>query len=165
MLPGAKRGAGVEEIEALYRSGYPRFLRVAVAITGSEPAGGDAVQDAFVLALRRRGSFRRDGSLESWLWTILVNAARASLRKRSTDGPLVDELRADASQEVDPFRLVRSAVAALPERQRLILFLRYYADLDYQTIADTVGVASGTVGATLNAAHEALRGQLEAVTI
>jgi DNA-directed RNA polymerase specialized sigma24 family protein len=56
---------------------------------------------------------------------------------------------------------VRAAVAALPERQRLTLFLRYYADLDYDAIAATVGVAPGTVGATLNAAHAALRSSLK----
>jgi RNA polymerase sigma-70 factor (ECF subfamily) len=164
MLPRARRGAGVEEIEALYRSAYPRFLRVAAAITGSESAGSDAVQDAFVSALRRRGSFRRDGSLESWVWTIVVNAARVSLRKRPAGEAFLGEPRGDASPEADPSGQVRAAVAALPERQRLILFLRYYADLDYRTIADAVGVAPGTVGATLNAAHEALRGLLEEVT-
>ena len=44
-----------------------------------------------------------------------------------------------------------------------MLFLRYYADLDYATIADTLGIAAGTVAATLNAAHQALRRQLEEV--
>jgi RNA polymerase sigma factor (sigma-70 family) len=49
----------------------------------------------------------------------------------------------------------------LPERQRLALFLRYYADFDYQAIAETLGVSTGTVGAMLNAAHTALRRSLE----
>jgi len=48
-------------------------------------------------------------------------------------------------------------VAALPERQRLMVFLRYYADLDYRAIATALGVKTGTVSATLNAAHAALR--------
>jgi DNA-directed RNA polymerase specialized sigma24 family protein len=43
------------------------------------------------------------------------------------------------------------------KRQRLALFLRYYADLDYASIAAALGVAEGTVGTTLNAAHAALR--------
>jgi DNA-directed RNA polymerase specialized sigma24 family protein len=49
----------------------------------------------------------------------------------------------------------------LPERQRLVLFLRYYADLDYHTIATALEIADGTVAATLNAAHTTLRKQLE----
>jgi RNA polymerase sigma factor (sigma-70 family) len=56
---------------------------------------------------------------------------------------------------------MRALIASLPERQRLALFLRYYADLDYESIASTLGITSGTVGATLNAAHAALRSTLE----
>jgi RNA polymerase sigma factor (sigma-70 family) len=58
---------------------------------------------------------------------------------------------------------VRVALAALPERQRLVLFLRYYADLDYATIAATLEIAEGTVAATLSSARAALRESLEEV--
>ena len=44
-----------------------------------------------------------------------------------------------------------------------MLFLRYYADLDYHSIADALGIAAGTVGAALNAAHAALLRQLQEV--
>jgi RNA polymerase sigma factor (sigma-70 family) len=56
---------------------------------------------------------------------------------------------------------VRAAVAGLPERQRLAVYLRYYADLDYDAIATALEVKPGTVAATLNAAHARLRGRLE----
>jgi DNA-directed RNA polymerase specialized sigma24 family protein len=52
-------------------------------------------------------------------------------------------------------------VAALPDRQRLAVFLRYYADLDYASIADTLGVKAGTVAAALSAAHDNLRKTLQ----
>jgi RNA polymerase sigma factor (sigma-70 family) len=58
---------------------------------------------------------------------------------------------------------VRALIAALPERQRLTLFLRYYADLDYATIAQALDVKPGTVAATLNAARERLAAQLQEV--
>jgi RNA polymerase sigma factor (sigma-70 family) len=51
-------------------------------------------------------------------------------------------------------------LAALPERQRLVIFLRYYADLDYTMIAAALGISTGTVGSTLNSAHQTLRRQL-----
>jgi RNA polymerase sigma factor (sigma-70 family) len=56
---------------------------------------------------------------------------------------------------------LRAVVAALPERQRLVLFLRYYADLEYESIAAAMEVAPGTVGATLSQAHANLRRRLE----
>ena len=43
------------------------------------------------------------------------------------------------------------------ERQREVLFLRYYADLDYATIAAALGISAGTVGATLSTARGVLR--------
>ena len=52
---------------------------------------------------------------------------------------------------------VRAWVAALPERQRLAVFLRYFADLDYQSIAVALEVEVGTVSAMLATAHAALR--------
>jgi RNA polymerase sigma factor (sigma-70 family) len=48
----------------------------------------------------------------------------------------------------------------LTERQREVLFLHYYADLDYGTIAQALGISAGTVGATLSAARQTLRGAL-----
>ena len=54
-----------------------------------------------------------------------------------------------------------AAIRRLPERQRLTLFLRYYADLDYAAIADVLGVSPGTVGASLHAAHNALEARLQ----
>jgi RNA polymerase sigma-70 factor (ECF subfamily) len=48
----------------------------------------------------------------------------------------------------------------LSERQREVLFLHYYADLDYSTIAQALDISSGTVGATLSAARQTLRGAL-----
>jgi RNA polymerase sigma factor (sigma-70 family) len=58
---------------------------------------------------------------------------------------------------------VRAWVAALPQRQRLVVYLRYYADLDYRAIAEALDVEVGTVSATLSSAHQALRRSLEEV--
>jgi RNA polymerase sigma factor (sigma-70 family) len=55
---------------------------------------------------------------------------------------------------------VRAALGAWSERQRVVLFLRYYADLDYRGIADALGISIGTVGAALNKAHAALRASM-----
>jgi RNA polymerase sigma factor (sigma-70 family) len=71
------------------------------------------------------------------------------------------EPTSDGEQSEDD--ALRAALAALPERQRLAAFLRYYADLDYEDIAAVLGITPGTVGATLNAAHAGLRRSLEEV--
>lgn len=70
------------EIDALHRTSFPAFLRTATAILGDADAARDAVQDAFATAVRRRGDFRGEGSLEGWVWRILVNTARSGRRAR-----------------------------------------------------------------------------------
>jgi RNA polymerase sigma-70 factor (ECF subfamily) len=155
------KGADLEEIEALYRARFQAFIRTAAAICGDLEAGQDAVQDAFAAAVRERAGFRREGTLEAWIWPIVVNKARDRTRRRSETSLREPELSSDGRiSENDALRL---ALAALPERQRLATFLRYYADLDYGGIAEVLGIATGTVGATLNAAHAALRRSLEEV--
>lgn len=151
------RGATVAELERVYRANFLRFVRVTTAIAGDEESGADAVHDAFVQAVRNRRSYRGDGPLEAWLWRMVVNAAKKQTG-RAGRIEIGEPLAAQDNGFGDP---VRSLVAALPERQRLTLFLRYYADLDYESIAATLGVTTGTVGATLNAAHAALRGSLK----
>ena len=58
MADMAARGATVEALESLYRADLPRFVRAAAAIVGDEGAGRDAVQEAFVQAVRKRASFK-----------------------------------------------------------------------------------------------------------
>jgi RNA polymerase sigma factor (sigma-70 family) len=165
MHRSAASGATRAELEAVYREHYPSFLRVATAVSGSTESGRDAVHDAFVSLIRSRKKFRRDGQLEAWAWTAVVNAARKQARRRS-NLPLAEDYRARGTTpngDGDPLGAVRAAISRLPERQRLALFLRYYADLDYATIAETLGTAPGTVAAALHTAHETLKKTLQEV--
>jgi RNA polymerase sigma-70 factor (ECF subfamily) len=149
----------VGEIEQIYRSEYRRFVRVALAVLRDEDRAVDAVQDAFASAIQRRRSFRREGSLEAWIWRMVVNSALKELAKpRSLS--LVERDAAGAPAEP---QTLSQHISRLPERQRLALFLRYYADLDYESIAAALDVSVGTVGATLNAARGSLRRVLQEV--
>jgi RNA polymerase sigma-70 factor (ECF subfamily) len=165
MKPHQERaGAGLDAIEAVYRAALPEFRRVAAAIVHDRELARDAVQEAFAAAVRRRGGFRGDGPLEAWLWRIVINTARDQLRKANRAGRLPDEppARPNGGPETGTDR-VRAALALLPERQRLVLFLHYYADLDYATIAGALEISPGTVGATLHSARAAVRDRLEAM--
>jgi RNA polymerase sigma factor (sigma-70 family) len=150
------------EIEWLYRSRLVQFVRVARAIVSDEQLALDAVQEAFTRAVEKRRTFRRSGSIDAWVWRIVVNEARKRTARRGQHVVEDASLPNDAKAPVDVE--VRAAVAALPERQRLAVFLRYYADLDYAAIAVVLGVERGTVSATLSAAHRNLaKGLQEAV--
>lgn len=148
----------------MYRSGFGTFARIAATVTGDAEAAGDAVQDAFATAVRKRKSFRGDGPLEAWVWRIVLNSARSQARRRPPNAPGDGPLQSSNGHGPDGEEAeLRTALVLLPERQRLAVFLRYYADLDYDAIAVALGVKPGTVAATLHAAHATLRRRLEEV--
>ena len=119
------------------------------------------MQEAFATAVRKRRSFRGEGPLEAWVWRIVLNAARSDAR-RTVPAVVYDE-PASLNGRPEGDVALRAALAVLPERQRTAVFLRYYADLDYAAIGEALGITTGTVAATLNAAHAALRTRLEEV--
>jgi RNA polymerase sigma-70 factor (ECF subfamily) len=156
------RKSARRELEALYERRFADFTRVASVIVGGEAQAIDVVQETFARALSSIDSYTAQGPLEAWVWRILINAARSQVRRR--EPPLADVAEIEAMNgHVDDASRVRAWVAALPERQRLVVFLRYYADLDYRSIAAALEVEVGTVSATLSAAHTALRRMVKEV--
>jgi RNA polymerase sigma factor (sigma-70 family) len=155
-----RKGATPGQLEALYRRRFEHFARVASAICGDLDRGRDAVQTAFTTAVRERRSFRGSGTVEAWVWRIVVNEARRIAREPHVES-LEGSIQRTANGRGEDALGIGAWIAALPERQREALFLRYYADLEYRAIADVLGVEVGTVSATLSAAHKTLRKRLE----
>jgi RNA polymerase sigma-70 factor (ECF subfamily) len=119
-------------LETLYRGSLPRYVRAAAAIVGDEGLGADAVQDAFVRAVRERRAFRGQVPLEAWVWRIVINSA-IDARTRNRRHQQLEQQAHDVPAEnghPETDATMRAWVAALPERQRLAVFLRYFADLD-----------------------------------
>ena len=163
-MSGAEDGdASLRSLEGLYRQRYRRFLRLALAIVGSREAAADVVQEAFARAIRSRHEFRGEGSLEAWVWRTVLNVARTHNQRERTVVSLDRLGDVAASNGHAPWPELRVAVAVLPERQRHTLFLRHYAGLSYEEIAEVLGIARGTVSATLHQAHATLRRSLKEV--
>jgi RNA polymerase sigma factor (sigma-70 family) len=158
---GGNRAAAAE-IERIYRVRFRAFLFTVTAFLRDGDAALDVVQDGFARALRSADEHRGEGTVEAWVWRIVLNAARDAGRARGREPrpltPFPPPAEADADDEI------RELIAALPERQRLAVFLRYYADLSYDEIAAVLGTRPGTVAASLNAAHATLRRNLEEVS-
>jgi RNA polymerase sigma-70 factor (ECF subfamily) len=141
-------------IEELYRERYSRFLNTLATITGSWDLAHDAVQETFARAYAARHRWRGDSSLETWVWRIGLRTAlgfRGELESARLNGSFDPAL---ADPERDP--QLAAAVRALSPKRRLVVFLRYFADLSYADIARICGTSEGTVGATLAQAQESL---------
>ena len=149
-------GESERTLEQLYRERYVGFRNALAPIVGSRDVARDVVQEAFAQALRDARQLRRQESVAAWVWKI---ALRLALRERSRIGE--EELPEGLTilhAERDPF--LAEALRALPPRRRLVVFLRYYASFTYPEIAEALGVAEGTVAATLAQAHAALLEQI-----
>jgi RNA polymerase sigma-70 factor, ECF subfamily len=145
-----------DEIERVYMERYRSFRRATAALVGEQQAH-DVVQDGFARALTRRKQFR-GGSLEAWIWRIIVRQA-IDLRRRPIDR-LEEELAVEVVvSDRDPE--LAAAIRRLPPRRRLIVFLRYFGDLSYESIGELCGISAGTVAASLAQAHEELRRALQ----
>lgn len=148
-------GATSADLEQLYRERYGVFLDGMSRLLNNREEAHDVVQEAFARALRERRRFRGDGNLEAWVWRVAVNHALKTRRQLldSWSEDVIDPGDSAASAGDDE---VREAVRALPPRRRLVVFLRYFADLSYDEIACVCGVSTGTVAATLAQSHAEL---------
>lgn len=150
--------ASVAELEELYRTRFTVFRNGVAGVAGGVEPAREIVQEAFARALQQRRRYRGEGSLEAWVWRIAVNCA---LRARRDLRDSWDEPPEPAAPDVAPADGdVRAALQALPPRRRLVVFLRYFADLPYAEIARICGVSEGTVAATLSQSHAELRNHL-----
>jgi RNA polymerase sigma-70 factor (ECF subfamily) len=147
-----------DALEQLYRDRYRTFRDVLAGVVGSPDLAREVVQEAFARALRERPQFRGEGSLEAWVWRIALNVALKLRRDLRREWELDAE---PAAREANTDPDVRAAVQALPPRRRLMVFLRYFADLSYAEIAEVLGVSEGTVAATLAQARVELAERLE----
>lgn len=148
----------LDDLEQLYRSRYLKFVNVLASVTGSLESGHDATQEAFARAVASRESFRGEGTLESWVWSIGVRVALEHRRAGSREQQVEIAGAAFVEPERDPE--LAAAVSRLSPRRRLFVFLRYFADLSYGEIAAATGASEGTVAAALAQSRTVLRNEL-----
>ena len=178
--PDADRRLTADEaFAALTRAHVDGAFRLAWAILGATADAEDAVQDAFALAWRKRSSLREPGSFDAWFGKILVNVCRERLRTRArsrvrevavapvADGDsghdAVSERPSPAGPDIGLRVTVGGALAGLDPDHRIVVVLRYWADLTVDEIAERVGVPAGTVKSRLHYALRALAPSLEDV--
>lgn len=156
-------GIPLAAIEAVYRTRGTDFFRFALAKTGDPERALDAVQEGFARAIRGRATFDGTGPLDAWVARCVINAAHDVNRAGWRMQLEADTLEAGSISPDEEGSIVRDAVYRLPQRQRDTLFLRYYLDFDYRTIAEALDVEIGTVSATLHAARNSLMDALQEV--
>ncbi len=153
--------AGFAEFYAAARDGC---LRAVYASTGDLTAAEDLVAEAFARAYARWPSVGRHPAPAAWVVRTALNARVSWWRRTRHEVPLLESAGdapaapPDLPGGVD--RTVMLAVLRLPERQRQVIALRVFLDLDTAQTARALGIAPGTVTAHLARATAALRADL-----
>lgn len=149
-----------------YRASHQRCLRAVIAGAGRPDLAEDLVAEAFTRALVSWRTVRDHPAPEAWVVRTALNVGTSWWRRRRREVPLGDH-DAAAPQRWEPGELgpsagpvVLAALRALPRRQREVIALRVFLDLDIATTARLLGIAPGTVGAHLSRAVTTLRAAL-----
>ncbi|MHC4598488.1 MAG: RNA polymerase sigma factor [Planctomycetota bacterium] len=156
--------------EALLR----RFLDVRR--TGSVHVSEDLLQETLIRVYRKGRSFRGEGSLRSWIYSVALNLARSrgrSAGRRPAHQSSVDATAAPAEEiangRPDPAErasraelgeAIRKAVHALPDMQQEVFILRHYQDLPFPEIAKALDVSPVTCRTHMHRALASLREKL-----
>ena len=144
-----------DSFDAFVRARLPHLLRLGRALTGSEQAGADLVQDALERSLMRWSRIESEdpeGYVRRVMVTRNISAWRRVRRERLTAD--VPETSYDNPQ-ADP--ALWAALAQLPPRQRAVIALRYYEDLTEAQTAHLLGISAGTVKSQASRAMARLR--------
>ena len=161
------RDGDLDAFDELVRRHQQSALRVAAAVAGTARAE-DATQEGFVRAHRKLHQFDIERPFRPWLLRVVANAARNELRSAGRHRRIELKLQAhpDHTRSSDPTErlgdreLVATGLAKLRTDDRTILALRWFAELSEAEIAETLGVARGTVKSRLSRATARLRAAL-----
>ncbi len=169
MTRGAEQaGDQAERADAFHRLVGPRLDRaygLAWHLLGNATDAEDACQEALLAAWSAWPRLRDRGRFDAWFERIVVNTCLEHLRRRSrrSQVPLPDE---PSIAGRDPFAgpierdAIGQALGRLSAEQRVVIVLRYWADLPTDAIAERLGLPSGTVRSRLHYALGALRAEL-----
>jgi RNA polymerase sigma-70 factor (ECF subfamily) len=163
--PADRTSTGWERFEALYRSSRDDVYAYVATLLRDRAAAEDVTALAFERAYRRRRTFdRRRGEERAWLFGIARNAALDELRRRRRLATLVAEPEDTEAAGLDDAvdvslrrTAVRSALAALPARDRELIALKFHAGLSNSEIAAVLGVSESNAGTLLYRVMEKLR--------
>lgn len=150
------------------RSRIPRLHHVAYLVLGDRDRADDAVQNTLTVLYRRWTRLAEVDNLDAYVHTMVVRAcladrrrpwSRVLLRDTSPDGPV-----AGGEGRVDEQLLIRQALDRLPERQRIVVVLRFLCDLPVAEVARLIGRSEGTVKSRTSYALTALRRSIPSTT-
>jgi RNA polymerase sigma-70 factor (ECF subfamily) len=159
-----------DDIKNLLQSDAEKAFRMLVELYGSRlywhirrivvihDDADDALQNTFISVWKNLGAFRNESSLYTWLYSIATNEALSLIRKREKhSGVSLDSLEeyfsnsAEGSTWFDGDEAsikLQNAILKLPDKQRLVFNMKYFDDMSYEEISQSLGTSVGALKAS-----------------
>jgi RNA polymerase sigma-70 factor (ECF subfamily) len=152
-----------EAFEMIIRTNSRVLFAIAYGILQNREEAEDAVQDSLVKAWKMRWRVRDPEKFPSWLGMIARHRAHDVFRRRRpvlfTD-EVIERAETEVPDTATMDQQLDSALATLPELHRTALALRYFEEMDYRTMENTLGLTNGALRGILGRALASLRKQL-----
>jgi RNA polymerase sigma-70 factor, ECF subfamily len=152
---GAQQGS-VSDLEALFRTHWPRAYRAAYLVAHDAAAAEDIAQESFLAAIRSLDRFDRRRPFGPWLHRIVVNRAIDWTRARKLRGEVELSESVASVAESDGPQETLAALALLPPEQRAVIVMRYLLEFTPGEIAEALELPRGTVNSRLRRGLDAL---------
>jgi RNA polymerase sigma-70 factor (ECF subfamily) len=152
-----------DAFEMIIRTHSRTLFAIAYGILQNREEAEDVVQDSLVKAWKTRWRVRDPEKLPAWLATIARHRAHDVFRKRRTVSLSDQAIKAIDPESPDTTALdqqLHSALADLPELHQAALTLRYFEEMDYRAIENTLGLTNGALRGILGRALASMRKQL-----
>lgn len=149
------------DYDAFFRVEYPRLVAIGTALCGDRELARDLAQETLLRAFREWptiGALERPGA---WCRRVLVNLSIDRGRRAGREQRALDRIGSSPAMPGPPSGVAEAAqfwaaVRQLPERQRVAVVLHYVEDQPLAVIGDVLGIATGTVKASLHSARRTL---------
>lgn len=167
-LAGRIRSGDGTAFETLYQQHAPRLYNLAYRMAGTKTDADDLLQDIFLLAFRKVGSFRGESSLGTWLYRLAMNHCLDVLRSRqSRQEQQTDSLDEDGAPPpatpalgaVSRIDLDR-AIGRLPQACRAAFLLHDVEGFGHQEVGTILGISEGTSKSQVHKARLRIRAYL-----
>ena len=149
------------EFTEFFQASWEPCLRAVMAVAGRSQLAEDQVAEAFARAWASWRKVRRHPAPRAWVVRTALNTGASWWRKRSRELPLAGhDLTSPDGLGGGLDAALLTALGRLPARQREVIALRIFLDLDTHTIARQLGIEAGTVRTHLSRGVAALRREL-----
>ncbi|MEJ2585199.1 MAG: RNA polymerase sigma factor [Robiginitalea sp.] len=162
------REAAFRELVATYQERlYWHIRRIVLTHDDTD----DVLQETFIKVFRNIDGFKGDSKLFSWMYRIATNEALSFLKrnakmqgvdKEEVHAHLMERLTADPFFDGDQAELeLQKALAALPEKQRLVFNMKYFEEMKYTEISEVLETSVGALKASYHLAVKKIRKYLK----